>query len=531
VSGVPTALEARHDVPTPARRVSISLPVLALALLTGFLLGNVAAYLQTAWSIIRYPYDVDYGEGIVWQQMIDMMHGHAYGPLGVFPAIVYHYPPLYHVTVGSLSAIFGLDALQTGRTVSLLATLASGAAITWLVAQVSPERFANKSRLMAGAIGGLLFISGVPTIQWAATMRVDMLAGLFSLIGLALAIRSIERPRLIFVAAFVFNLAVYTKQMSIAAPAAAFLGLLAVRPRQAWLLLGSSLVIGVIALTPLYVATNGGFLRHVIAYNINRSDSSQFRLLVEPIECQLILVLLAIAGVGSLVLSIRRRWPIRSAESSSIGGGLIVVSFLLLKTLMLATITKSGAATNYMLEWTSALAICCGVAIVPAVSAALEPAKPDHKAQSVPVLSVALLLALCLQAAILPRWPSVEPALSGRAAALDKIVALIRATSRPVISDDMTLLIRAGRRVQWEPSIAAELANTGRYDEKAFVRMVREGRFGFFVTFNDRGSRVFDSRYDPAVAEAIHAAYPVERTIAGLILHLPAAGAPRTPRP
>lgn len=515
----------RRSADTANRRIAISLPIVALALLFGLLVGNLFALATAAFAIVPFPYDVDYGEGIVWQQMIDVMRGAAYRPVGVFPAIVYHYPPLYHVLVGTLSRLLGSDPLATGRTVSVLATLATGVAIAWLVAQVAPQRVNRRVRFVAGAIGGMLFVGGAPTIEWAVTMRVDMLAGLFSLVGLALAIRAIERPRLIFSAALVFNLAIYTKQVSIAGPAAAFLGLMAVRPRLAWALLVYAIGIGLIVLVPLWLATDGRFLTHIISYNVNREDSAQLWLLVQPIAIQTLLIGLAAVGALMMLRSIASTWRDRAAAPWGTGGPLILLIFLLLKTLMLATIMKSGAATNYILEWLSAVAICAGVAIVPAIGSVLEFQRKDGGERLPPLLPTITLLAMCLQAAILPRWPALGWIFPERAAALGQVVAMIRAESRPVISDDMTLILRAGRPVQWEPSIAAELANTGRYDERAFVQLVRQHRFGFFVTSGDKGDRVFDSRYDPAVADAIHIAYPIQRTVGGLILHLPRGGA------
>ena len=81
----------------------------------------------------------------------------------------------------------------------------------------------------------------------------------------------------------------------------------------------------------------------------------------------------------------------------------------------------------------------------------------------------------------------------------------------------------AGVPVQWEPAIFAELASTGTWDEAPFVDAVKAGQFAFFITAGARGERLFDSRYNPAVADAMDAAYPVKRKIAGYTLHLPPA--------
>ena len=44
---------------------------------------------------VFYPFEIDYGEGIVWQQAASFMVGAAYRPLTAFPFIVFYYPTVY----------------------------------------------------------------------------------------------------------------------------------------------------------------------------------------------------------------------------------------------------------------------------------------------------------------------------------------------------------------------------------------------------------------------------------------------------
>jgi len=101
------------------------------------------------------------------------------------------------------------------------------------------------------------------------------------------------------------------------------------------------------------------------------------------------------------------------------------------------------------------------------------------------------------------------------------LVAMVHDARRPVISDNMVAVKRAGREVVWEPAIFTELASKGLWDERPFVQRIRDGQFAFFVTVGDRGQRVFDSRYTPAMMDAMDAAYPVRRHLAKFTLHLP----------
>ena len=84
-------------------------------------------------AAIRYPWELDYGEGIVWQQMRWIFTDKAYGPIDQFPAIVFHYPPLYHAVTAISAGALGTDELATGRAISLLSTMAAAVASAMLV--------------------------------------------------------------------------------------------------------------------------------------------------------------------------------------------------------------------------------------------------------------------------------------------------------------------------------------------------------------------------------------------------------------
>ena len=198
----------------------------------------------------------------------------------------------------------------------------------------------------------------------------------------------------------------------------------------------------------------------------------------------------------------------------------MLVVYLAIKTMMLGMIVKSGGATNYMIEWFCAVAIFVGLGIGPATSRIVD----NHEAgpyRMSPSLAVILPALMAAQVWLLPHRVNVQEDAKRQQEALAPIVEMIRASSKPVISDDMTLLIRAGKAVQWEPSIAAELAGVGRYDQTDFVRMIEERRIGFFFTEGDRGDGTYDSRYNPPIAAAIAHYYPTERPVSDMLLHLP----------
>jgi hypothetical protein len=274
------------DMRNIARRIAIGTLIAVLAY-------RAALFGAAGLAAIRYPWELDYGEGIVWQQMRLIFTDRAYGPIDHFPAIVFHYPPLYHAVTAISARALNSDELATGRAISLLSTVAAGIASAILVGLLLEGRASRRDRRLWGGVSGLLVFTYLPVIQWASFMRVDMLAIALGLFGLVASFKALERPRLIYLASLLFVAAVYTKQTSIAAPAATFAVLIALRPRLAMHGITACLVLGVTALLTLGSLTDGGFYRHIFLYNVNRPDLSRLSWIVYAAAAQWIYVGLA----------------------------------------------------------------------------------------------------------------------------------------------------------------------------------------------------------------------------------------------
>ncbi|MGU3392428.1 hypothetical protein [Sphingomonas sp. M1A8_2b] len=504
-----------------ARRWAIGAIWISLALTLALLAGDLVRLIRTGWVNAFYPYDLDYGEGIVWQQMINIVAGRGYAPLGVYPAIVYHYPPVYHLVVGAASALFGSDGLATGRLISLAATLVMIVAIGRLTFAAIPSDTRRRVRILAAIIAGG-YVASIPTIAvWAGYMRVDMLAAALSPAGLWLTLGAVEHRGRLILAALCFVLAIYTKQTSIAAPIAAFAALWLVRPSTAWTLFGLCAVLGLGALAGLSVMTAGGFLRHTVVYNLNRFDPSRAMLLPLILMPQIVAIAIAALAVGATWHRLRpttfKTLRARLRAQGGQGGRcdfavVLMLAFLVLKTVMLPTILKSGATDNYLIEWLCAIAVFVGIGVVPVLAVALDD-RPWPRA---------LLVAMVLAGLPIHAYRSLAAVREVRVAdgLHHDLVARIARSPKPVISDEMVLLIRAGRPVMWEPAIVAELGHAGLYDEAAFARLIHDHRFGFFITVGDRGDYPYDERYNPVIASAIDAAYPRREQSGSLTLHL-----------
>lgn len=497
--------------------------VVALGVLFVSLTVGAAVLIGDGVRAILYPYELDYGEGIVWQQMRSIFAGEGYGPIDGFPAIVFHYPPLYHSLVWLTASLGGLDQLAAGRGVSLAASLVCALLVSAIARGLLDEKEGRRVLALCGAAAALIALAFAPIREWAPLMRVDMVANALTLAGLVCAMVALKRPGFIHLAAALFVGALYTKQIMLAAPAATFGVLLLTRPRLAVRGLLSALMLGGVTLLVLTAATDGGFFRHLFLYNVNRFNIERLQYAALIAADHAIWV-----GLGGLVAwnlsrQVIARLPGRGrramlGEDASAVRRLMVLVYLLLTTLMLAAVGKIGSNVNYFVEWSFVVAAFAGVALAPVARVAAGRSSSENSL-SLAVLAVPLAFALQLWLIGPPQHREIIA--NHDEAGMQKLLASVRDAQAPVISDDMVLVLRGGKEVVWESAIFAELASTGAYDYGLFLQLIKQRHFAFFITAGNAQWERFRERYDSEVVTALNAAYPDKQFIAGRTVHSP----------
>jgi hypothetical protein len=500
---------------------------IALALAAVLLLQGLVIYLFSAAEAIAFSDEIDYGEGIVWQQMRMIMSGGGYGSIDFLPAIVFHYPPVYHTSTAALAAATGLDQLAAGRLLSVAATASAAFLAAMIVRHLCRGNADNLACWMCGLLTAMMVFSLSPVVAWSTLMRVDNLAVAFSFAGVYFGIRTLTVPKAVHIAALCFVMAVYTKQTAIAAPAAVFGTLLFLRPRAAVAGILTAIVSGLALLAALWWSTNGGFLRHILWYNVNRFYPDRLLSIITLAAGHALYLAVAAVGVVHRLRKLMAADPGRTGSlrqrliaAPEDAGYIMVLAYVVATTLMLVTVAKSGSSINYFLEWTCSIVLLAGLALYDSAKAATR----VGRYASSTILTLLLPLAVAIQAFILPDAPDRQWLMdSKRSDELNTLGEMVRTASRPVVSDNMVILLRNDKNVQWEPAIFAELSSTGLWEERPIVEKINAGTFAFFITDGVRGEPLFDSRYNPAVADAIDASYPEKRELAGYTLHFPAA--------
>lgn len=489
------------------------------ALLLAWHIGNYALYAARS---VAYRHGLDFGEGIVWQQMLLMPGPRMYGDIHTYPYVVFHYTPLYHAIVRMVGAL-GADILATGRLISVLCTFGASALVVVAARRMLlDEKTPSTPAWMIATLSGLLLFSFRPLWSWSVLLRSDMLALLLTLAGFVLMLHAFRREWLAHVAMVLFVLGVYSKQTFVAAPAATLLVWLLCDYRVALRLGMTGAVLGGALLVWLSWLTSGGFILHVILYNVNPFG---LRLMLYHFWTQKIFVLYAMLAIAALMLLLHRGWTnyglrgwanirARLRDDPRAYRLALVALYLPASALMLITMGKEGAGPNYLMEW---FAIAC-VALAPLFAWSVS----SITTGSARTTGIAILALLTVQLTIAPSTYDANPdANRAKVVELDELVDMARKASSPVLSDNMVVLMRAGKEVPLESAIFHALSIKGVWDQRPFVAMLARGDFAFIISDGDDDSNLYRGRYTEEMREAIRAAYPVRRRMAGHVVHLP----------
>ncbi len=507
------AVRTCTGVLTPAEIACRSMLVILLAVLLVHGVG-VGRDFVTA---IQYPYELDYGEGIVWQQTVLIPGPRMYSLTTQLPFIVFHYPPVYYLLTHVL-ALARPDLLSAGRTLSCLSAIVTATMVTSLILATTTSRDRNglTRRWCCALVGGLLIFSAFAVRCWAMFMRVDLLAEAIALSGVLVAARANNSVIGTTCSLILCVAAVYCKQTELPAGMSVFAITLVFRPRAALIAGGLAVMSGIIPLVFLQRMTHGGFLHNILIDNVNRMSMANAVRTLTSQNSTLPLFVAAIVSAAALLYTLRSglisNGPVfLRAPANQVR--LMLLAQFGLASLLLFTVFKSGGSINYFIDWLSVGCTLIGACL--------------YDLLKMPRVGSYLLILLCAYSVLIPFRLLAENPLAAERASDALLVQRIARASRPVASEDMVLLMRAGKPVIFEPSIVTELAALGRWDERPLVTMIAAHGFEFMVTCDNLNGPTV--RRSPAVAAAMLHSYPIAQQVGPSIwLRLPD---PRTKPP
>jgi hypothetical protein len=499
------------------------------------LLYHTVQWFQLAFRALNYPFELDLAEGIVWQQADMLLDGRGYGDISNPPFVVFHYPPIYHLVSALMAEISGTDFLAGGRAVSMLAAISSAAlaAIPALVCQTCLP----SARCIAAFFVLVLCISFEPIAHWSITARVDMLAVLFSLLSLQFGLAAHRGAMFKFLCALCVALAVYTKPTAISAPLSLLLFFALNNPRFAgsWLLW--TLLIGVAFGLTAVMIFGEGFAIHILGYNVNRINLPNLWFMVFEIVIHCAFLLTAAFFAARFIIFEMIDRNLTRTEKSILpitpNPRLLFSIYFFITTLMTLAIVKSGADTNYLIEWFFACAIVIGLGLAQIFhfiqkglwsrlgDTPIQDAQRSFDSRAPFILALSLLLAFQSFILIAPRVS--QNFKEGQSLIeMQGLTSSIAASKQAVASEDMVLIRRAGKGVMFEPMIINEITAVGSWEEDRLVEMVKRKEFAFFITRSlDDVHAERGWPYSEKMTAAILAAYPSVFRTAGYWIRKP----------
>jgi hypothetical protein len=406
-----------------------------------------------AYYLLNYPFQVDYGEGPVLNSVVLLAtQGNYFFDISNPPYVFGAYPPLFSLLCLPLYFLFG-PALAVTRAVSIIATL-SIAGVLYLLLKTQ-----TKDRLYS-LIFALLFFGASFVQEWGSYGRVDTLACFFSVLGLYLFLRSQGHERLRYCAFFSFVAAFFTKHNAVSAPLAVFLYVFFTPNERKYL--GRYLAGYFIPLTALFLVlcayTNGEFYKHLFIYS--SATGVDFENLLNRFYSQEFLVY-ALVLLSSLALGFYE-W-----RNTKKGPSLLFLIYLALCTVSLLSVAKRGASFSYFIE--------------PYLSALVFSAIAFKKRPIFYPYLVVLAAVISFQFWNMPINNNFQDSSTPRNKALAVVYDLVARQPGPVLSNDITAVLRAGKQMVVDPYIFSYLAMNKVWNERPLIQKCQEKQFSLII--------------------------------------------------
>ncbi|CAG0936929.1 hypothetical protein TFLX_05826 [Thermoflexales bacterium] len=468
-------------------------------------------YVVYAAALFQFPYDYDQGEGFELNDSLLFLQGQwPYRSNEVFPFYASNYPPLFHWLVMPLFAIFG-PTLTAGRVLSFVVTLL----IACLVGRVVYTQTRHKP---IAAISGLMVLASNFIYHVGPLYRQHMTMVLFELLAVIFSARYADPKRgkwFIFLSLAMLLAAGYTKQLSVATVAAVLFFLFLRAPRKAILAgFGLALAAGSIFFL-IDAATQGQWFINTMTANANAYDYRQ----ALDLYRQFFTLHFFTAALAIGYSFYQLYWDRLSVYTIWFG-------FTLINS---ALAGKWGAGESYFATAIVASCILSGFAVVK-----LKEALAIKQPRTALIVSFAIPLLYLAQAYSLRHLPTEGPVFGpladligvGRGASVyagypyydslgytqvghlptaedtaagDRIVSMIKATGKPVLSEEALLALRADQPVVTNPTQLLNLWNNQALDPTELIASIDRQDYGLVV--------LRAQFYPPPVLQAIGARY------------------------
>ena len=447
-------------------------------LLAALLALASSGFFSFAAQSTRFPYALDYGEGMILDEAWLIAQGqNIYPPSPAAPPyLIPSYPPLFMAIQAPMTRWFGLS-FWYGRLIAELSAIAA-AVCAGLVA----SRFAGRR---AGVLAALTVIA-VPFLnRWAHTVRVDMLAVACAW-GAVAALVCLRPGGASTALSLVLMLAAAFTRQTVWFPACAAVAayLLTEGRGRTLAIYAISLVTGAAIVGAVLQHASGGFLFAILHSNVLPFAWAQWTLQTTELVRQVPL-LLAITMMA-VIAGLRRRQPWAP----------VLTAYLVASLPSAFGVGRIGSNTNFFIE----LSVGCGLA-----AAFAWRVTEDMSGRRGRYWRIAATTALAAQALWWirinhPYRVSVPPY-------LHDTFRTIAAERGPVLTDAvMGMLPLTHHHIWMEPFKMSQLARAGLWNERPLLDDLRAQRFGLIVVMLE-WDRPAPNQWTPAMWSTIRQNY------------------------
>jgi hypothetical protein len=502
-----------HATTSPAplfRRLSRLL--LAAALL--ILLAYFIIYVVYAVNLMLFPFDYDQGEGFELVDTIMFSQGEwPYQDTEIYPFYSSNYPPLFHVMAAPFVWIFG-PAYWYGRLLGFLGTLVTAGAIGLAVYREGQHRW-------IAVLSGLAFLASNTVYHIGPLFRQHMTMVMFETLAVVVlaGVNEIQgtrqRRRMLALGLGLILAAGFTKQLAYTTAIATLLFLFIRQPRRAVVWGLGFGVVGVAIFLGIDRATGGQWWLQTITANINEFRPDQtvglFRLWFGLHGFLLIpAALMVIYELYFDRLSLYSLWFILATANSVLSGkwgagdsyfATAIAAMCILSGIFASRTLKANwhFPQNYLTRWIitplrrfAPQAAAAGLVIIPLVYLGYGRAVLHIPTEGAVFHEIAAALNIQGNAYGGRFYDSAGRIAGGYAdighlttaediAAGWEIVEQVKASEKPVLSEEAAFNLLAGRDVLTNPTQLLNLANNGLYDGAALIEMIENQDFGLVI--------------------------------------------------
>lgn len=406
--------------------------------------------------VVDVPFRLDYAEGFIFTNTLSALDGESiYHSVQSAPYIFGFYTPLYNYIGAIFMNLFGSD-ISILRILTFMLYVATGVCVGFIVKHITKNVF-------LAVLSGLLFYSACIVSQWSSIARPDMLGLFFISLGIAtMYAKRLKKLSKIFLVAFIFSLAFFSKQSFIFAPLAFFVSLLFINKKDALKFAGAYAFFVGLGILMLHLGTHGEATKQIFIYPS----------LVPYANLYAAFRIAALTAISALPLILLAIWKVVTSPKDFFS------LYFICSLLSFFMLLRDGGIQNYLLEFILALVLLVGISI------------PWKKLQAMstklfyPLLVVFLFFFVLWSFASFP-WET-NKYIAERMNVFAAETVLIEKNSR-VLAEDPLIAHATGATVEIDPYTFGQVAELGLIPTTEFFAEIKNGKYAYIDDYGAFG--------------------------------------------